>query len=301
MSFVRRVREVEFDAPSGEVLKDESISCASGVFFDCEKPDVLFLPIDRASSLPRPTSGDFHHSSILRTSISTLRLISVCITSFLSRFCGYAASYFLTNLNPILFGEVFPSLLLCFGHILARLFTVYKALEFGSYFISSSGRHRFTFLPFRSSFPLFFGKYIAFNPFSAIDRIGEQWIVWNTSIVSNPAAFRVLPCRFPDTLKDDEFRFLTLSQQATKPRVFMASILHLCGGQVHTETIRRLVGFTDIANITCSWVNEAIDKSGILILRLGSLLKQVAHRFTSRERGGAAPFIYYNSIMLEGA
>jgi hypothetical protein len=33
-------------------------------------------------------------------------------------------------------------------------------------------------------------------------------------------------------------------------------------------------------------------------LRLGSLFKQVAHRFTSRGHGGVAPFTY-NSIMLE--
>lgn len=303
MSLVIGAREVEFDIPSGEVLKDESISCACGILFDGEATDVLMLVVNTASSQPRLDSINSGNSSVLRT--------TSCRTRHISKSHHYLLSYlWKMNIRKILhfllifLGSVFPSILLAFGNIFAMLCGELPSLVRRANLSSGTRWHFHTRHTLRSFAPRFFGYDYTRDSFSTIGIVCEFWTTY-ISNTSDPSPFSFFPCAFfgrIDTFKDRQFWFQSQLEEFLNPIIFMTIALEAGLTKMPFISFLRLYGFTNIADSCISRITQGIDIGySVIRLRLGHLLQQVAHRFTSRGHGGAAPFLAYNSIMLEVA
>jgi hypothetical protein len=117
--------------------------------------------------------------------------------------------------------------------------------------------------------------------------------------MSDPFLFAFLPRLESRFLKDFEDWFKSKSDKFFYPRSSAAvSLPQDVMGDVTRISILGVVGLTNVANIVRSWIAESVDKGGTIILRLGILLKQVAHGILSIVQRSAA-LNYINSTMLE--
>lgn len=276
-------REIQNNVLS-DVPEKVAISCSRGLFFGAEETNTDLLTIDYATSPPAlyPVLHILDDISKTRGSIRRSWCISSAHLTFLCYFWTWCVTKIRKHFLPLSFGGVGPSVSLSFGAASAGL----CALGDAAICLANLSANLFA----HELHSLTTGRIVR-----------EGRVSGDAPIVGNPFLLGILPLRDMNLLKEYQSRFFATSKQTANPVVPVVLLFCTCGKQVTAKAFLWSVGFANVANVFCEWINQAVDVgNGTIFLRLGILLKQVAHGILSIVQRSAA-LNYNNSTMLEAA
>lgn len=270
------------------VLEHKAIPLSRGLYFRIKEADELELTVEHASSTPTFRSSsvfELHNVSVSRRSLWVSVRTSGIHASLYSLLLQPRCAKVLEKLFPFFSGSVRPAISLAFRELYASFCALGNATISGTDFLSHIFRHD-----------------ASNNAFAAIASVREYRVSrYKAPDSGDPYFFLSRPIVTIINLVDNlQYWFKSQLQKTLYPVIFMAIFLQRRFRQMCCESFWRVDRLSNVTDRLVSWVNESVDKGGIIATRLGHLLQQATHRFTSDVCGLAAQN-YVNYTTWEAA